>query len=545
MRFLDTTLGDALDAQALRYGNAPLVVFNGDEASYQHVQATADAVARSLVDIGVKRGDNVAIWMPNRLEWVYTLFAAAKIGARLVPLNTRFKTQELQYALAQSETSTLVIVDRFLSIDFVGMVHQVCPELAQSRLGTLESSQFPSLKSVICVSEESYDGMYRFNELLDRGRHTKTDITHIQRSVMPNDIACIMYTSGTTAFPKGAMLTHGSLLQNAFFVGERWQVDEHDRIFSPFPLVHGAGLTNSLLVAFTHGASLWSMSRWDAEKAMATIQDIKATVYVGPFTTQADMLDHPNLAQYDLSSVKLAQATHHESIGRRLNERLGWGVSGVYGLTESSPNVCVGDTRDPIETRFQKGGKPFTGIDVKIVDPETGQSLPNGTVGRVYVRGWSVMAGYYNKPADTAEAIDADGWLHTGDMGVLDEEGYLTFRGRYKDVIRCGGENVSAEEIEALLLTHPKVHQVQVIGVSHPRKGEVPMAFIEVKPGQACTENDIVEFCSSRVANFKVPAHVRFVTEWPLTHLGKIQKFELRKMVVAQGAEGVKSSFDT
>ncbi len=535
MLLLRSTISEVLTEQVRKYRDKPLICFPGEQASYGQVNARSERLADSLRKIGVVHGDHAAIWMPNQLEWLYCLFATAKIGATLVPLNTRFTQAEVQYALQQSNAKALFVTGEFQNIGHAEIVQGLIPEVASSAGEPNKPGQLPLLKSVICFRGRPYRGMYDFSDLLANASRNRPHAWDEAPHASPDDTAVIMYTSGTTAFPKGAMMPHGSLLQNAASIGSRWKVVETDRIFSPFPFYHGAGLTNSILVALIHGATLYSMRRWQTDAAVQLIEANKCTKYIGPFTTHADILDHPDLANYDLSSVTMAQATHHDTIGRQLHARLGWQICGVYGLTESSPNVCAGDLDDPLETRLSTSGKPFDGLEVRIVDPQTSADLLPGGVGEIYVRGWSVMRGYYNKPRETADVIDSNGWLRTGDMGVMDDAGHLTFRGRYKDVIKNGGENISAEEVEATLISHAKVHQAQVVGVPDRRKGEIPVAFIEVREGFEANEEELIDYCRRTLAGFKVPKSIYFVDEWPMTHIGKIQKYELRRI-----AEGIK-----
>lgn len=522
---LDRTLGDLLRERAAEHPQRVLLRIDGESVTYGEMERRTAALAEGLGSIGVIAGENVAIWLQNSVDWVVTLFAVAARGARLVPFNTRFRAHELEYALRQSRAVALVTGDRFLRMEFMATVREIRPDPPEGTDASTEA--LPDLRHVICRSDAAEFGTVPFASLAGGSRVSAGD----PPTVRPEDVACIMYTSGTTAFPKGAMIGHGALLENARQVCLAWDLRADDVMLSPFPFYHLAGLTNSLLTTMVAGGTIYSMSRWDVDEALHIIEAARCTRFIGPVTTETDLLDHPGLHAADLSSVRMAQATHHASVGRRIHEDLGWQISGVYGLTEASPNVCVGDLQDRVQVRIERGGRPFPGIEVRIVDPATGADVSAEDRGEILVRGWNVMQGYFDKPEETALAIDAAGWLHTGDIGELDRDGYLTFRGRYKDMIKCGGENVSSEEVEALLLDHPKVHQVQVLGVPDARKGEVPMAFVEVKAGKTCDEAEIIAYCRARIANFKVPRHVRFVEEWPLTHLGKIRKFELRRLV--------------
>jgi fatty-acyl-CoA synthase len=478
------------------------------------------------LDIGVEKGEHVAIWMPNGLEWVYCFFALTKIGACIIPLNTRFKTNEVEYILKQSDSGTLIIQDKFLNIDFIRMVYEACPELARSPAGELSSEKFPRFRRTVCLGDKDYDGMFSLRKLLKQGG--TSEISHIK--VKPEDIAVIQYTSGTTGFPKGAMLRQGALLYNAFCMGQRLMMSEQDIIFGSLPFYHVGGLVAVLLMSLVYGGSVCSLQSWDAVDAMAMIEQEKCTVFMGMDTMFVDMMAHKNFGNYDLGSLRVAAAPALPEFMKMLHERLGVEIANIYGLSETSPNVCFGDLKDPIDKRVSAIGKPQPGVELKIVKPGTETELSQGQVGEILVRGWNVMTGYYNKPEETRKVLNPDGWLHTGDLGSLDEEGYLSFIGRFKEMVRVGGENVSVEEIEDFLYKHPKIKLAQIISIPDKRLGEVVAAFVELKEGERATPQEIVDFCKGRIANFKIPKYVRFVKEWPITGSGKIQKFKLREL---------------
>lgn len=532
MKWIDNTLGGMLDEQARSYGDKELLVTRESSVTYRGAKEKTEALAKGLLDIGVKKGENVVVWMSNCLEWVYSVFALAKIGACSVPLNTRFKAREAEYILRQSDCGTLVFADRLLKVDFTQMAYELLPELSHSPPGELRSERFPRLRRVICAGDKRYNGMFDLTSLIEPGaQRKKQTIQDVQASTKGEDIGMIQYTSGTTAFPKGAMLRHGAMLQDGFFVGERWLMTDEDRLFSVAPFYHNAGSVLALLNAMTHGATMYTLPYWNVEDALEVIHKHRCTIFAARPTLISDILEFRNVSSYDLSSLRLVHESGSPEFRQMTHERFGVEICSVYGLTEASPNVCEGDLRDPLEKRIMFQGKPHPGVEIQIVDLETAETLRPGETGEICIRGWSVMKGYYNKPEETAKAIDGEGWLHTGDLGVLDEDGYLTFKGRIKNLIRCAGENVSAEDVEGFLRSHPKIKEAQIIGVPDTRMGEVVLALVELRTGQQCSENEVIDFCKAKIANFKVPRYVRFVEGWPMTGSGKIQRAKLKEMV--------------
>lgn len=527
MSLLDQTLGVLFDNQAKSYGGRNFLIFQGVKITYEQTKRQTDALVRGFLDIGVKKGEHVALWMSNSPEWVYCFLALSKIGACVIPLNTRFKTNEVEYILRQSDSGTLILQDKLLNIDFIKMIYDICPELVRSSPGKLRSERFPKLRRTICYGDKEYNGMFSLRKLLKQEGTSK--ISKIK--VKPEDISVIQYTSGTTGFPKGAMLRQGALLYNAFCMGQRLTMSEQDIVFGALPFYHVGGLVNVILMCLVFGASVCSLQVWDPVAAMMMIEHEKCTVFTGMDTMFVDTMDHKNFDNYDLGSLRVASAPALPEFMKMLHERLGVEVANIYGLSETSPNISYGDLKDPIAKRISAIGKPQPGVEVKIVQPGKDKELPPGKVGEILVRGWNVMAGYYNKAEETRKVLDSTGWFYTGDLGSLNEEGYLSFRGRLKEMVRVGGENVSVEEIEDFLYQHPKVKQAQIIGVPDKRLNEVVAAFIELKQGENTTPQEIMDFCKEKIANFKVPKYVIFVNEWPITGSGKIQKFKLRELL--------------
>lgn len=524
------TLSGMLYATARMFPEREAIVIGDQRVTYRQLKERSRRVASGLSELGVGSGDKVAIWMTNRLEWVYSFFAVSSIGGVLVPVNTRYKAEELRHVLEQSDSTTLIMLDKSGPVDHVQVLNGLLPELGKHPAGRIVSQKFPLLKRVICLGHRHYEGTIDFGSIYgsaDDGRPGEVGI-----AIDPDDVALIQYTSGSTGFPKGVMLSHDNMARNAFYAARRLGLDQHDRYFGPLPFFHIAAAVGGILMAASVGACLLSTAYYEPELALQLIERERCTGMAGVETIYLKMLEHPNLKRYNLASLQKGIALGSEEFVRAIHDTLDIEhIATTYGLTEGSSAVTLADPSDPFEVRIRTAGKALPGIKVKVVDRETGEALPPGERGEICVRGWTVMKGYYKKPDETARAIDEEGWLHTGDLGILDEHGYLKFAGRVKDIIKVGGENVSAEEVENLLFTHPKVKLAQVIGVPDHRLSEVCMAFVELKPGESCTEDEIIRFCGDKAASFKAPRYVKFVSEWPLTGPGKIQKFKLKEMV--------------
>lgn len=529
------TLGQVLEEVAERYPENVALIFKDQRISYRMLREKARALAKGFMALGVGRGDKVSIWMGNCPEWIYTQFAAAMLGAVLVPVNTRFRTNELEYILGQSESTTLLMADRFLNIDFLAMLKKICPEMEGASPGKLRCERLPFLKNIILIGEKKACGAFAFAEVLNSGQAIPEESLESRiRQVLPDDVIMFQYTSGTTAFPKGVMLSHDGVVRDAFCLGQRQTLTPQDRLFCPLPFFHVGGAVISTLSAITHGASMVFLETYDPEESLKLLQRERCTAMNGIETHFLMMYQHPDYSRYDVTSLKKGWVIGPAEVVRSVYEKMGMtGVLNIYGTSETSPNVTTTFVDDPLELRINSHGLPHAETEVKIVEPATGVTLPAGKEGEICVRGWNVMKGYYKKPEETAKAIDAQGWLHTGDLGLIDPQtGYLKFTGRFKDMLRVGGENVSAMEVESFMLTHPKVKQAQVVGVPDPRLTEVGMAFLEIKEGMSATEEEILSFCKGKIANFKIPRYVIFVKEFPMTGSGKIQKFKLKEQAL-------------
>ena len=529
------TLGQTLKEIAGRFSDKPALIFKDQQISYQRLQEKVRELAKGFLALGIGKNDKVSIWSGNCLEWVYTQLATALIGAVLVPVNTRFRTSELEYILSQSDSTTLILMDSFLGIDFAAMLREVCPEIDISPPGNLQPARLSMLKNIIFLGDRKAPGAFCFSEILRRGESIPDgNLESSMAEVQPDDVIMFQYTSGTTAFPKGVMLTHDGVIRDGFYLGERQTLNSKDILFCPLPFFHVGGAVISTLSALTHGAGMAFLETYDPLESLKLVHKERCTAMNGVETHFLMMYQHPDFSRYDVGSLKKGWAIGPAEVVRSVYQKMGLTkVLNIYGTSETSPNVTATFVDDPLELRMAFHGLPHAETEVKIVNPSTGETLPDGREGEICVRGWNVMKGYYKKPEETAKAIDSQRWLHTGDLGRMDPKTrYLKFTGRFKDVLRVGGENVSAMEVESFLLTHPKVKQAQVIGVPDPRLTEVGMAFLELKEGISATEEEILGFCKGKIANFKIPRYVTFVKEFPMTGSGKIQKFKLKEQAL-------------
>jgi len=401
--------------------------------------------------------------------------------------------------------------------------------------GILQSARLPMLKHIIFLGDRKAPGAFSLSEILRKAESIPDEkLDSALAEVQPDDVIMLQYTSGTTAFPKGVMLTHDGVIRDGYYLGERQTLNSEDILFCPLPFFHVGGAVISTLSVLTHGAAMAFLETYDALESLKLVHKERCTAMNGIETHFLMMYQHPDFYRYDVSSLKKGWAIGPAEVVRSVYQKMGLTqVLNIYGTSETSPNVTTTFVDDPLELRMAFHGLPHGETEVKIVNPSTGEPLPDGREGEICVRGWNVMKGYYKKPEETAKVIDPQGWLHTGDLGLIDPETrYLKFTGRFKEMLRVGGENVSAMEVESFLLTHPKVKQAQVIGVPDPRLTEVGMAFLELKEGMSATEEEILNFCKGKIANFKIPRYVTFVKEFPMTGSGKVQKFKLKEQAL-------------
>ncbi len=502
--------------------------------SYQEFNQRVDDLARGLLSIGIEEGDHVGIWARNVPDWLTFMCATAKIGAVLVTVNTSYKSHELAYVLKQSDMKALALVDRYRDVDYISTIYDLVPELRTAPRGHLNSSEYPFLKSVIYVGQEKHRGMYNTNELMLLGAHYETTrLSEIRQAIKCDDVVNMQYTSGTTGFPKGVMLTHSNILINGWSIGERQKFTNQDRVCLPVPLFHCFGIVLGVLATLTHGGTVVMLEEFDPLRVLAAVQKERCTALYGVPTMFIAELNHPMFDMFDLSSLRtgiMAGSPCPEDVMRKvINEMHCTEMTIAYGLTEASPVFTQTSVDDTIERRVSTVGTKLPGIEVKIIDPETGEEVPTGEQGEICCRGYNVMKGYYKMPDATTKTIDSKGWLHTGDLATVDEHGYYRITGRIKDMIIRGGENIYPREIEEFLYTIPGVSDVQVVGVPDEKYGEVVGAFIILKKGTDLTEADVRDYSHQKMARYKAPKYVFFVDDFPLTASGKIRKFKLRE----------------
>lgn len=537
---INKTLGDILDETAKKYSNHDALIYvdKGIRYTYTEFKKRVDKLAKSLMALGIKRGDHIAIWAHNIPEWVLLQFASAKIGGVLVTVNTYYKFHELEYLLKQSDATTLFLVDGFKDVDYLQHLNKVLPNLKTTKPGGIDNEKLPFLKNVVYIGKRPRPGMFLFDELDDLANNvTDEDLEHRQQSLDPQDVINMQYTSGTTGFPKGVMLTHYNILNNAYYVGERMGLTVQDRMCIPVPFFHCFGCVLSTLNCVVHGSTMVPIEIFDAEKVLDAVEKEKCTVLQGVPTMFIAELRHPNFSKYDVSSLRtgiMAGASCPvEVMVEVMDDMHLTEITIAYGLTESSPVLTQTSRNDPVQKRVETVGKPLYGVDVKIVDPETGKDLPANEPGELVARGYGIMKGYYKMQDKTDEAI-RNGWLHTKDLAVKDEDGYFSIKGRIDDMIIRGGENVYPREIEEYLYTNEKIHDVAIIGVPSEKYGEEVCAFIKIVDGMKATEEEIKEYCKEGISRFKVPKYIFFTDEFPMTASGKIRKVELRDIAKEQ-----------
>ena len=538
---LEITIGGLLDQMAERFPDNDALVYvdRGLRYSYNEFNQVCRRVAKGLLKLGVKKGDHVSIWATNVPEWVILSFATAKIGAVLVTVNTSYRTSELEYILKQSDSGYLFLVKGFKDIDYMETLYEVVPELRSSAPGTLQSDLLPFLKQVVYIGEETPAGTINFNDLYEMADAVPDEeLGEIERGLDIHDVINMQYTSGTTGFPKGVMLTHYNLTNNGFYIGECMKFTEKDRLCIPVPFFHCFGSVLGVMASVTHGSTMVPIVTFNPLQVLQAIEKERCTAVHGVPTMFIAELEHPDFDTFDLTSLRTGimagSVCPIEVMKRAVNDMHMTEITSVYGQTEASPGITQTRTEDSIELRVSTVGRALPGAEVKIIDIETGATLPPGKQGELCGRGYMVMKGYYKMPEETAKVIDAYGWLHTGDLAVMDENGYCKITGRIKNMIIRGGENIYPKEIEEFLYTHPKVSDVQVYGVPDRKFGEQVMAAIVLKKGMEMTEDDVKQFCKGKIANYKIPKYVKFVDSYPMTASGKIQKFKLREMAIRE-----------
>ena len=538
MEFIENTLGGVLDDLSKNNPNGWAVRYTDRNyfRTWKELNDEADLIARGMMSLGVKKGDHVAIWATNTPEWILTLFAAAKIGAVLVTVNTNFKIFELEYLLRQSDTKLLVMIGGFKNNDYVATVNELLPEL-KTTSGEIESEHLPFLKRVVFAGKETPEGMLNFEDLKILGGDFPVEIYEENKKTLnAHDVVNMQYTSGTTGFPKGVMLTHYNILNNGKTIGDGMKFTKNDKLCITVPFFHCFGLVLAMMACITHGTTMVPVERYSPVPVMNAISVEKCTAVHGVPTMFIAMLEHAQFNNFDFSSLRtgiMAGSPCPIEVMKKVIDKMNMReIVIVFGQTEASPGCTMTTTSDSIDKRVNTVGRAFPGVECKIIDPESGEELPINTPGEFCARGYNIMKGYYKMPEATAQAIDKDGWLHTGDLCTVDEDGYYKVVGRIKDMIIRGGENIYPKEIEECLYTCDKVSDVQVIGVPSEAYGEEVMACVILKEGEEMTEEEVKEFVGARMAKHKVPRYVRFVDSFPTNAAGKIQKFKMREEAI-------------
>lgn len=539
LRISVTTIGDLLLRAADRDPGKPALVFPDSACTYGELARAALRTARSLQALGVRPGDRVGILMHTCQEFMELYFAIALCGAVIVPINARYRAAEIGYVVENADLVTLVTTDSIAEqVDFVERLCQALPDLPGSAdARQLRLARAPKLCNVVLYGA-ARQGFVSRGAFEQAGESVTEDRVHETRlGVRVRDVALMLYTSGTTANPKGCLLTHEAQVRNSIALGHRYRLAREDRMWSPLPMFHIAAVL-PMLAIFDVGGTYLTMGFFDAGVALRMLEEHRVSVTYPCFVTiMQGLIYHADFANRDLSAIRLMNsnfAVQPPGVAGPIMEAMPAAVQvGSFGMTETAGTVTTGAPDEPEESRITRLGRPLPGLAVRVIDPATGEEAPVGGRGEVCVRGYSVFEGYYRDPVKTAEALDADGWFHTGDIGSLDANGTVMFHGRLKDMLKVGGENVAAAEVEAVLQRHPAVKLAQVVGIPDPKYAEVPAAFVELAPGRQATAEELIAFCKREVSGFKVPRQVRFVTEWPMSS-SKIQKFRLREALVAE-----------
>jgi len=532
----EATLGQILDETVGRWPEREAVVYadRNYRLTWQQFSEEVDRIARGLMAMGVEKGEKVAIWATNVPSWVALQFATAKIGAVLVTVNTNYRTTEITYLLDQSETENLFLIGGFRDIDYLQTIYEILPELRERPRGDIRSPRFPNLKRVFFLGPEKHKGLYSMPELLAMAPMiSREQYLERQAQLAPDDIVNMQYTSGTTGFPKGVMLTHTNIVNNGYWIGKCQKLSPEDRMCLPVPLFHCFGCVLGVMAAVPHGTAMVMLETFDPLLVMASLEQERCTAIYGVPTMFIAVLDHPMFERFDFSSPRtgiMAGSPCPVAVMRQVIDRMNAReITIAYGLTEASPVITQTRTDDDLVRKTETVGRALPCIEVRVVDPESGEDVSPGTQGEVVCRGYSIMKGYYNMPEETAAVIDHEGWLRTGDLGVMDEHGYLAITGRLKDMIIRGGENIYPKEVEEFLYTIEGIRDVQVVGVSSRKYGEEVGAFVILREGCTLQPEEVRDFCRGKIARMKIPKYVAIVDTFPMTASGKIQKYKLRE----------------
>ncbi|MBC2703702.1 AMP-binding protein [Desulfobacula sp.] len=533
----ERTLGQILDRAVEKFPDHPAIVYVDRDfrLTYKQFSNVVNETAKGLMALGIQKGEKVAVWATNIPFWVTLQFATAKIGAILLTVNTNYKAAELEYLLTQSETENIFLIDGFQDTDYVNTIYDLVPELKTCQRGSLSSPNFPHLKRVGFLGPEKHRGMYSIPEIRALGVMVPdADFQARQDDLNPHDVVNMQYTSGTTGFPKGVMLTHYNIGNNGYWIGANQNFTENDRVCLPVPLFHCFGCVLGVLAAVNHASCMVILEGFDPLLVMASVEQEKCTALYGVPTMFIAILEHPMFAKFDFSSLRtgiMAGSNCPVHVMEQVIDQMNMkDVTICYGLTEASPVMTYTRIGDDIRLRVETVGRALPHIELKIVNPETGQTLEHGTQGEVCCRGYNVMKGYYNNPDATKETIDSEGWLHSGDLGIMDRHGNLSITGRHKDMIIRGGENIYPREIEEFLYRMDEIRDIQVAAVPSKKYGEEVGAFIILKEDAQIEPSDVSDFCRGKISRYKIPRYVHFLEDYPMTASGKIQKYKLTQM---------------
>jgi len=536
MQLVERTLGDWLEHWVTHTPDREYMVYSDRDLrfTWKAFNKRVDEAALGFLAIGVRKGDHVGIWAQNVPEWLTYMYACAKIGAVYVTVNTNYKQHELEYLVGNSDMHTLCITDGTWDSKYVEMTYDMLPELKECQRGQLKSERFPKMRNVVYIGQEKYRGMYSAAELLLLGSNMDEQLLlDIKKTVKPDDVIMMQYTSGTTGFPKGVMLSHFNLANNGFLTGEHMKFTDKDKLCVCVPLFHCFGVTLATTNCLTHGCTEVIVERFDPLIVLASVHKERCTALYGVPTMFIAELNHPMFDMFDMSSLRtgiMAGALCPIELMKKVSEKMYMDITSVYGLTESSPGMTQTRIDDSFEVRTQTVGCPYEFTEVKVINPETGEECPDNVQGEICCRGYLNMKGYYKNPQATAEVIDKNGFLHSGDIGYRDSEGNYRITGRIKDMIIRGGENIYPREVEEYLYHLEGVKDVQVVGVASEKYGEEVGAFIILHQGVTMDDQTVIDFCRGKIARHKIPKYIFFIKEFPMTGSGKIQKFKLREM---------------
>ncbi|MCJ0931090.1 AMP-binding protein [Virgibacillus halodenitrificans] len=535
------TVGELLEEQVNLYPDQEAVIYPelNMRKTYSEFNEMVDKAAKGLMALGIKKDEHVAIWSDNKPEWLTSQFATGKMGAVLVTVNTNYQAKELEYLLKQSDATTLIMAESYKGTSYIDILKKVCPEFSTAEKGNLHFKKLPRLKNIIIIGETTFSFAYNWDEVLrNADKITDEELNLRQSSLNHDEVINMQYTSGTTGFPKGVMLTHYNIVNNGNQIADCMKLTNIDRLCIPVPFFHCFGCVLGVLAAVSKGATMVILEQFDAEKVLQAVDNEKCTALHGVPTMFIAELNHPSFNTYDLTHLRtgiMAGSTcPMEVMTKVMNEMGAKEITIAYGQTESSPVITQTRADDPIELKVGSVGKPHPNVEVRVVIPGTKQEQETGVPGELLTRGYHVMKGYYNNLSATKEAIDDEGWLHTGDLAVLYDNGYLEITGRMKDMIIRGGENVYPREIEEFLYQHPAILDVQVTGIPDEKYGEEIVAWVILKKGITTTVQDIKSFCKGNISHHKIPKYIQFVNEYPMTASGKIQKFKLKELAVKQ-----------